>query len=443
MKQEITQAMLRSFREAFYGEPAHTIAMNAVTANGVQQSAKRWDTRVKTNHQYSIRLKDQGITSQKSSGRCWMFAALNCMRYQLREKLNLEQFELSQNYTYFYDKLEKANYFLENILQTLDEPYSGRLLCHLLGNPMQDGGQWDMICAIVEKYGVVPKYAMPETSSSSDSRQMRNLLTEKLREDACILRNAYAAGKSMDELRTEKEKMLGTIYNMLCICLGAPPVTFDFAVRRRDGQLIQDRGLTPLEFYHKYFESLNNYVSLLHAPTEDKPLWRSYTVQYLGNVIEGNQIRYVNLPIEELKKAAIRQMQDGEPVWFGCDVGKHSNRQDGRMDLELYNYETLFDTAFTMTKEQRLLYGQSKMSHAMVFQGVDLDEAGQPVQWCVENSWGPDVGEHGMFLMTDAWFSEYMYQVVIHKKYLSEAIIRAYNLEPTALQPWDPMGSLA
>ena len=443
MNQEITPAMLYNFREAFYAAPAHTIAMNAVVANGVQQSAKSWDARVKTNRQYSIRLKHRGITWQKSSGRCWIFAALNCMRFQLQEKLDLEEFELSQNYIYFYDKLEKANYFLENILQTLEEPSSSRLLCHLLSNPMQDGGQWDMVCAVIEKYGVVPKYAMPETNSSSDSKQMRNILTEKLREDACILRNGHAAGKSADMLRTEKESMLGTIYNMLCICLGTPPVEFDFAVSSRSGSLIRDRGLTPVDFYHKYFDSLKDYVSLLHAPTEDKPFWKSYTVQYLGNVIEGNPIRYVNMPIEELKKAAVKQMQGGVPVWFGCDVGKLSNRQDGVMDLNFYQYETLFDTTFSMTKEQRLMYGQSKMSHAMVFQGVDLDDEGNPVQWCVENSWGPDVGDHGMFLMTDGWFTEYMYQVVVHKKYLSQEILDAYRLEPVVLQPWDPMGSLA
>lgn len=429
-----------SFRES----RSNAIAMNAVTANGLHTAAKNRRAAMKVNHQYAIRLDQRGITNQKSSGRCWMFAALNCMRFQVIRNLNLEQFELSQNYTLFYDKLEKANYFLENILATLDEPVGSRIVDHLLKGPQQDGGQWDMISSIVSKYGVVPKYAMPETECSSSTKEMNNIVTGKLREDACRLRGEYEQGKTMEELRDIKKGQLQEIYRMLCICLGEPPKTFDFEVRSKNGEYIADFGITPLAFFEKYVNlDLGQYVSLINAPTVDKPYMRSYTVKYLGNVVGGKAIRYVNVPIEALKQAAIAQMKDGEPVWFGCDVGKCSDRPGGVMDLETYDFAALFDVKFGFTKAERLDYGHSKMSHAMVFQGVDLDQDGKPLRWCVENSWGEDKGDKGMYLMTDSWFDEYMYQVVVNRKYLSEEIQGAYDSEPIELLPWDPMGSLA
>ena len=280
--------------------------------------------------------------------------------------------------------------------------------------------------------------------ASSGSREMDLTLTEKLREDACILRKLHKEGKDLDELRTRKTRMLGEIYRLLCICLGEPPKTFTFEYRDKDNNFHREEGLTPKSFFEKYVGvDLSDYVSLINAPTEDKPYGRSYTVQYLGNVKEGSAVRYLNLPIEELKKAAIAQMKDGQPVWFGCDVGKHSERDSGIMDLDIRGLEDLLDTRFTMTKAERLDYGQSLMTHAMVFQGVNLDENGKPNRWRVENSWGKEPGKDGYYLMTDRWFDEYMYQVVVNKKYLTAEQIAAYEAEPIALEPWDPMGSLA
>ena len=444
MSQEITKEQIAAFDADFGAQRANRVAMNAVTNNGLLASAIRREAVEQDVHEYSISLEQGEICTQKQSGRCWMFAALNTLRYQVMKKYNLKTFELSQAYLFFWDKLEKSNYFLESILDTLDEPANGRLVSYLLMAPVNDGGQWDMLCNLIEKYGVVPKTAYPESKASSGSREMDMTLTEKLREDACILRKLHKEGKGLDELRTRKTRMLGEIYRLLCICLGEPPKTFTFEYRDKDNNFHREEGLTPKSFFEKYVGvELSDYVSLINAPTEDKPYGRSYTVQYLGNVKEGSAVRYLNLPIEELKKAAIAQMKDGQPVWFGCDVGKHSERDSGIMDLDIRGLEDLLDTRFTMTKAERLDYGQSLMTHAMVFQGVNLDENGKPNRWRVENSWGKEPGKDGYYLMTDRWFDEYMYQVVVNKKYLTAEQIAAYEAEPIALEPWDPMGSLA
>lgn len=444
MDSSISQNLLDQLEKRFDENPGNRMAMNAAVSCGICASSRNYETEREIPHEFSISLEQGAVTNQKRSGRCWMFAALNCMRFQVIKKQNLEDFELSQSYPLFYDKLEKANYFLESILDTLDEPTDGRLIAHLLAAPLNDGGQWDMLCSIVEKYGLVPKTAMPESVSSSATQEMVSYMTEKLREYACVLRKGHKAGKSMEQLKKEKEAMMETVYRMLCISLGKPPKTFTFEYRDKDGNFHREENLTPKAFYEKYVGlRLDDYVSVINAPTEDKPFYRSYTVQYLGNVKEGRPVKYVNLPIEEMKQAAIAQLKDGEPVWFGCDVGKRSFRDGGLMDTGIYDVETLFDTDFPMTKAERLEYGQSLMTHAMVFQGVNLDENGKPDRWRVENSWGEEAGKKGYFVMSDRWFDEYNYQVVVNKKYLSSKALEAYEKEPVRLNPWDPMGSLA
>lgn len=443
MEKKISMEQLERYENAFAKDAAKNLAMRAVTANGVKKSATNPLAARNDRHVYSVSLEQGKITNQKATGRCWMFAALNTMRFAVMKKLNLETFELSQNYTLFYDKLEKANYFLENILDTLDEPTDGRLISHLLREPLGDGGQWDMLCNIINKYGIVPKDAMPETVPSSATHEMATYMTKKLREDACVLREAHMAGKSADELRAEKESMMKTMYDILCISLGTPPKSFTFEVRNKDKKFIRDENLTGKEFFAKYVGwNMDDYISLINAPTADKPYHKTYTVKMLGNVKEGRPVKYLNLPIEDLKNAAIAQMKDGEPVWFGSDVGQESNR-DGIMDLELYNAGELFGTTFGMNKAQRLDYGDSLMTHAMVFQGVNLDENGKPTRWRVENSWGKDAGCDGYYVMSDEWFDEYTYQVVVNKKYLTAEQQKELEQEPIELEPWDPMGSLA
>ena len=440
----INQDALSRCREQAKNNHAAMLAMNAVTANGIGKASTDIEALKKNVHEYSVLLKTGEITSQNQSGRCWMFAALNAMRFGLIKKYNLENYEFSQTYPLFWDKLEKSNYFLENILATLDEETGSRIVAFLLTAPLNDGGQFDMFAGLVEKYGVVPKSAMPETVCSSATAEMDKYLTLKLREYACKLRGDYSRGEPLESLRAQKEDMLSTIYRMLTICLGFPPEKVDFIVRDKDNNLIREEGLSPQEFYEKYVGwDLRDYVSLINAPTGDKPYGQAYTVRFLGSVHEARPVRYLNLPVDELKKAAIRQMQDGEPVWFGCDVGQRHVRELGIMDTRSIAVDKLFGTGFPMTKEERLDYGESLMTHAMVLQGVHLDAEGKPVRWRVENSWGKDKGKDGYYLMSDDWFSEYTYQVVVHKKYLSPDQLAQYEGEMKVLEPWDPMGSLA
>ncbi len=441
---EITEKMLNCFEKSFDRDPKNAVAMNAVTANGVKKSALNYQAVRDTRHEFSVFLEQSGVTNQKQSGRCWMFAALNVLRFGVVKKYNLDSFEFSQNYTLFYDKLEKANYFLESILNTTEEATDSRLVVHLINVVTQDGGQWDMICNIISKYGVVPKDAMPETVSSSATQEMDFLLLTKLQEDAMILRRLVRSGEKTETVAEEKEKMLADIYKILAISLGKPPKTFTFETRDKDKNFIRYEKMTPKRFYKEFVGvDVRDYVSIINAPTPDKPFYRSFTVKYLGNVKEGRIVRYLNLPSDEMKALAIAQLKDGSPVWFGCDVGKEFDRDNGILDIESYKTDELFGIHRGMNKGERILYGNSLMTHAMVFVGVNLDENGKPNRWRVENSWGKERFHDGFMVMSDRWFDEYNYQIVVHKKYLSEEQLSAYEGAPIELDPWDPMGSLA
>lgn len=444
MHKEITEELLERCSREFHSDKMNQAVSDAVMTNGLNNSCQNHASIRSNTHTYSISLKQGEITSQKQSGRCWLFAAMNVMRSRIIRKYDLKDFELSQNYMMFWDKLEKANWFLENVLDTLNEPVGSRIFDFLMTAPLGDGGQWDMMANLVAKYGVVPKYAMPETAVSENTREVNRVMTELLRGDACILRRMAAGGADRASLTKTKAGMVSEIYRILCISLGEPPKTVDFEVRDKNDNYIRDCGLTPLEFFHKYVEmDLHDHVSLINAPTDDKPFYRRYTVSMLGNVKEGAPVCYINLPIEELKAAAIAQLSDGEPVWFGCDMGPYIHRDSGVMDTALYDYENALQIRLPMTKGDRLNYGQSLMTHAMVFQGVNLDAQGAPTRWRVENSWGDTPGLKGYYVMSDDWFTEYMYQVVINKKYLSKEQLAVLDTEPIVLKPWDPMGSLA
>ena len=433
--------MLERFEQGYAARPELNVMSNAVSRTALPDAAFVPAAAAKLRMDFSVLVKTNNITNQKQSGRCWMFSTLNVLRERVIRQCKLEDFSISPTYLAFYDKLEKANLFFENILHFAAQELDDRETFTLLGNPLPDGGQWDMAVSLIKKYGVVPSWVMPETVHSTGTAKYLPILNRKLREDALELRAMAKEGK---DTAARREEMLAEVYNALRILYGQPPKTFDFEYRDKDKQFHRECGLTPKKFYAKYIGlNLNDYISLINAPTADKPYYRSYTVQYLGNVAEGRQVRYVNLPIEELKKAAIAQMKDGEPVWFGCDVGKRSTRESGVMDTKIFALEDLFQTDFPMTKAQRLDYGQSLMTHAMVFQGVNIDENGQPNRWRVENSWGPDAGRDGYYTMTDRWFDEYTYQIVVNRKYLPKEVLEAYEQEPIVLKPWDPMGSLA
>lgn len=441
---ELKIEKLKELNEDFGNCRGNRIAQYAAMTNGIDKAARNKMLDGEKTHNFSINLNQGEITNQKQSGRCWMFAALNTFRFKVIEDLNLKNFELSQSYPLFFDKLEKSNYFLNSILNTLDENLDERLMNHILSDPLGDGGQWDMFVNIVDKYGVVPKEIMPESANSSSTRFLDEYLTKLLRTYASKLRNAHKNGAKKEELEEMVEKYMEEIHKALCISLGTPPEIFDFEVRDKDDKFISDKNITPKEFFKKYVkQDLSEYISIINAPTKDKPYNETYTVDFLGNVIEGNIVKYINLPIEELKKAAIEQLKAGEPVWFGCDVGQFFSRDGLILDTEVVKVDDLFNVSYDMTKEERLDYGESLMTHAMVFMGVDLDEDGNPTKWRVENSWGKDAGKDGYLVMTDRWFDEYMYQVAVNKKYLSKEVLKNWEKEPKHLKPWDPMGSLA
>ncbi|MDB4126284.1 C1 family peptidase [Candidatus Marinimicrobia bacterium] len=445
MQDSISKKNITNFTKEFNSCSSNKISRNALTRTQINNIAMDWDAFRLTNHIYSdvISTEMTKVTNQKSSGRCWGFAGLNLMRISLAEKYNLKDFEFSQNYFMFFDKLEKSNYFLENIIKTLDESYDSRLMMHLLHSPVQDGGQWDMFVNLIEKYGVVPQSAMPESFQSSQSGMMNRFLTRKLREFASTLRKMNKKGINIKALRTEKKKMMSEIYTMLCICLGNPPEKFDWQTRDKKNKFVRLTDLNPIDFYNKHSGvKLKDKICLIHAPMSNKKMNELYTVSFLGNVVGGQIIKYANVEIDEIKKAAIKSIKNNESVWFGCDVGKMFHRDLGLMDMDLYDYEALLGTKFGMNKATRLEYGDSMMTHAMLFTGVDIAN-GKSTKWRVENSWGPKGGNKGYYLMTDKWFDEYNYEIVVDKKYLPKQILDLFNRKPVELAPWDPMGALA
>lgn len=444
MRENITLSNIRKFNKSFNSSTSNQLARNALIQNDINKVAVHWENFSKINHIFSNTISKQlPVTNQKSSGRCWGFAGLNLLRLEIVKNYNLSNFEFSQNYFMFWDKLEKANYFLENILKTLDQNYDSRLMMHLLQAPVQDGGQWDMFVNLIEKYGLVPKSVMPETNHSSKSSMMNYFLTHKLRECAFILRKSKKPRTTIKQLRSKKEEMMSVIYSLLCMFLGNPPIKFDWSIKDKNNKFTRFNNVDPLDFYRKFTKvKLKNKVCLINAPMSNKKMNELYTIDFLGNVVGGNIIKYANVEINELKKAAIKSIKNDEAVWFGCDVGKMFNRELGIMDMNLYDYEKLFDTKFKMNKASRLEYGDSAMTHAMLFTGVDL-KRNTPRKWRVENSWGDKNGDKGYYLMSDSWFDEYNYEVVVDKKYLSNKSLEIFNRKPHNLEPWDPMGALA
>ena len=429
---------------AYEANPKFAAMENAISHNGLLASLEKRSAAVENTPVFSLDLTKDKVSDQKASGRCWVFAALNTFRHKMIAGFQLEDFELSQAHTFFWDKYEKSNWFLEQVLATADQELTSRKVKFLLDTPQQDGGQWDMVVSLFEKYGVVPKSVYPESISSSDSRELNQILNKLLRQDAQILRELRAEGAESAELQTKKEELLQEVFNFLAMNLGLPPRQFDFAYRDKDNHFHSESGLTPLTFYQKYVDlKLDDYVSIINAPTADKPYGRSYTVEMLGNVVGSKPVRYLNVEMDRLKELAIAQMQAGETVWFGSDVGQSSNRKEGVMAEGMHDFTASMDIRLTQDKAGRLDYSESLMTHAMVLTGVDLDENGKAKKWKVENSWGEKVGNKGYFVASDAWMDEYTYQIVVRKEFLTAAELAAYEAEPIVLAPWDPMGALA
>ena len=446
MKNFLDKETINSFEKIVREDRNTNSARNASFRNDLLEISMDWDHYRKIDHSFShVVTGEMPTTNQKSSGRCWGFAGLNLFRIYLGRKYNLRDFQFSQSYFMFWDKLEKSNYFLESIIKTTDKDWNSRLIMHLLSNPIQDGGQWDMWVNLVEKYGVVPQSEMPESHSSSKSMRMNRMITRKLRENAIQLRNMKHKNASNNDILSKKKEMLEQIYKMLTIHLGNPPNTFDWQIRDKKKNFIKFENLNPKSFYNDHIGlKLDEYVCLIHCPMSDKEYNKVYSVNFLGNVVEGNPIKYLNVDIDDMKKATLSSLKNDEPVWFGCDVSKHFHRDLGVMDIDLFNYDLFYDLKFGMDKASRLEYGDSQMTHAMLFTGVDIDSKNKPKKWRVENSWGNKGGDKGYHIMTDKWFDEYNYEVVVHKNHIPQKFLDLLNNEkPIQLDPWDPMGALA
>ena len=431
------------YRQSFDADASKRLVQNTVTQRDVNEIALSHKIVNESPHDFSIVLDDWSVTNQARSGRCWMFAGLNLCRVDTKDVLNVKDFEFSQNYLMFWDKLERVNFILEAIIETADRSTDDRTVAFLLRNPLSDGGQWDMFTALVAKHGVIPKSAMKETESSANSGRMNASLNYQTRQGAKSIRDAYAEESGLVELRRIKDAVLKVVYDILCIHLGTPPTEVDWQWKDKDGEFTRSGKLTPLEFAASYLQTdIHDYVSLVHDPRESSPEGATFTVEYLGNVVDAPAIRYLNVDIQLMKDITLKMLQDGKPVWMGCDTGKQMHRDLGIWDADLFDYAAVYGTEFDLDKAARLEYHQTAMTHAMMFTGVDVVD-GVPRRWRVENSWDDKVGNKGFFLMNDSWFAEYMFEIAVPKDYLPEELQKALDLDPIVLPAWDPMGSLA
>ena len=437
----ITDEQIQELRKAFDANPANKVAHNAVTSVQLPSLALNRSIIQDTANTFSTKLDDWKVTSQKSSGRCWLFAALNLFRVGAMKKMNVKNFEFSQAHIHFWDKFERSNHLLEAMIDTADRPVDDRTIHFLLSDPIGDGGQWNMAMNLIEKYGLVPKSVYPESHTSSATRWMNMELKNILRSSACELRAILNNGGSLEEARAHKEKRVSDIWNMLCIHLGTPPTSFDWQWRDKDDKFHRKGEMTPKQFASEYVDiDWRNYVCIVNDPRN--VYYQTYTVDYLQNVAGGPPVVYLNVPSEEMKAVTQKLLEDGVPVWMGCDVGKEMDRKGGYWDADLFNVSGLYGVEYGMDKENRLRHGQTMMTHAMLFTGVDVVD-GKPRRWRVENSWGEDSGQKGYYTMNDSWYDEYMFEIAAPKEYLTEKMLAGLESEPIVLPAWDPMGSLA
>lgn len=414
--------------------------MNAVTNNKLSELSLNRSFFIKHNDLFSHRIKTKGITDQKRSGRCWLFAGLNMLRPGVIEKYNLKNFEFSQSYLYFWDKLEKANRFLEFIITSYDRGLLDRELVIFLERPVFDGGYWSYVVNLIDKYGVVPNEAMPETYNSNNSWVMNSIISRKLREDAVLLRKMAQEGKDVQELRDKKIEMLKTIYKILVLNLGEPPSEFIWRYEDTKGNVSAPKRYTPEEFYKDVVGvDIRDYVALFNYP--GKVYNRLYQCDNVRNIFEYPDPVYINLDIEQLKELTKKSVLDDEPVWFACDIIKDKDSEHGILSTRILDYRSLYGLEMELNKEARILFRESAGNHAMVFTGVDLQD-NRPVKWWVEDSHGKERGDNGHWVMYDDWFDEYVYAVIINKKYLPSELRNILKQEPIHLPPWDPMACL-
>lgn len=472
----LTEDILAKLHKCFEDEPRYAVSQLMVTRWDPNTNCLSRECLQNNPHVFSHKIPDEAkpVTNQKSSGRCWIFAALNAARVPFMKSLNIDDFEFSQAQIFFWDKLERCNFFLHNVVRVarrgtpksevadfrnIKETIQGRLMSFLLNELIIDGGQWDMVTNLIAKYGLMPKKCFPETWSSECTTKMNRLIKSKLREFAkelwdMVHDEVVEAGE--EELNKKIESQMETIYRILCICLGNPPQKFTWEYYDKSKNYQKIGPVSPLEFYEKYVKpvfNIDDKICLVSDPREENPTGKTYTVDCLGNVVGGKPTIYNNQTIETLMIAAASSIKAGEPVWFGCDVGKRFADRKGILSIDAFDYQTVFGTDFSLglSKADRLIYGESLMQHAMVLTGVHYNneeqngdsETNLPLKWRVENSWGKDRSDDGYISMTNDWFREYVFEVVVDKKYLSEEIIKVSEMEPIVLSAWDPMGALA
>ena len=418
------------------------ILRHALSKNSLYAVTSSQDADPEMDFNFDINIKTMPATNQKASGRCWLFAATNVCREIIANKCEMSNFELSQSYLAFYDRLEKANYLLESVIELLDKEYDDRTLAFLLQNGVGDGGQWDMFVNLVNKYGLCPKNVFPETSTSSGTRETAQVINFNIRKFASDAKKLNAE-KGLKAVRKAKEELLDKIYTLLSDAYGLVPSTFDFEYTDKDGNYKLAKGFTPLSFKDKFLgDTLNDFVSLINAPTKDKPFGKTYTVAYLGNVVGGKEVTHLNVTMDRMKELILAQLKDNRIVWFGSDVGFYGDRELGVWDDQKFDLETPFGLSLIMDKGESLDYHASQMNHAMCITGVSFKD-GAPRKWKIENSWGKDRAKDGYYIMSNTWFDQFVYQAVVDKKYLNEKERKALKEKPIVLKPWDPMGSLA
>ena len=436
----ISAEMLSEISRGYSGDADDRAIRNALAGSSIATLAVNADNAAMIDTHFSDKVKTKGITDQKSSGRCWLFTGLNVLRAKMIDKYDLPAMEFSQNYLFFYDQLEKANLFLQGIIDTKDLPFDDRKVDWLFSNPLSDGGQFTGVSNLIVKYGLVPSDAMPETYQSSNTSNMASLLKLKLREDGLDLRKANEEGASAKKLQKMKLEQLSEIYRMLALCLGEPVKEFEWTRCDASGNIVSRKTYTPKSFYDEYIgEDLeNNYVMVMNDPCRE--YGKVYEIDYDRHVYDGHNWLYINLPVERIKEMAIASIKDNVAMYFSCDVGKFLDRKKGGLDIANFDYESLMGVAFGMDKKERVQTHASGSSHAMTLIAVDVcEETGKPVKWMVENSWGAASGYKGCLIMTDEWFNEYMFRLVVEKKYVPEDVMKMLEQKPVLLPAWDPM----
>jgi bleomycin hydrolase len=437
---QIGEKELNEIRYSFDKNLEHNKAlMNAISANDINSLAINRNVSGKAEHHFKYKVDVKGITDQKSSGRCWMFAGLNALRPIVISEYELSSFEFSTNYLFFWDQFEKSNLFLESIIKTSDLPEDDRMIEWLFKNPIGDGGVWNSFANLVEKYGLVPSIIMPETYHSENTGRMRQILSTKLRQQGIELRELAANNTSKDDLHKAKTEMLKDIYRILSLCLGEPPTNFEYRFINKNGEANKIETYTPQSFFKKLFPEYktNDFVMLMNDPTRE--YYKLYEIELDRNVLEGKNWKYLNLPNQEIKEYAIKSIKENEAMYASCDVGKYLSKEDGTLDIFNFDYESLFGINLNMDKNERIKTFASGSSHAMLLMAVDTDKDDKPLMWQFENSWGASHGHNGYLSFTDEWFDEYMFRVVVNKKFLDAKTLKLLEQKPVVLPPWDPM----